>query len=185
MATITTAEPALDEYQNERYYEVVKGRRVKLPPMSVLANRIRNRLAVRLTVFAAESGLGEADSEMLFLIDEDEDNRRRPDASFLSYERSPRGQGINSDAAFRVVPDLAVEVVSPTDRGEELLAKIAEYLDAGVRAVWLVYPVLRVVHVFHSFTNIQVVTREGHIDGGEVLPGFRLSMATLFEGLGG
>ena len=80
-----------------------------------------------------------------------------------------------------MVPDLAVEVVSPTDRAEAGLDKVREYFEAGVQLVWVIYPKLRVVHVFESFTRIRVLTRADDLDGGALLPGFRLPLATLFE----
>ncbi|HEX8204273.1 MAG TPA: Uma2 family endonuclease, partial [Isosphaeraceae bacterium] len=113
---------------------------------------------------------------------EAEDLQRRPDVAFVSDERWPRRRAVpEEEAAWNVIPDLAVEVVSPTDRDEAGLAKVREYFQAGVRLVWKVYPRERVVHVYESFTTIRVRTRADDLDGGEVVPGFRLPLATLFE----
>lgn len=184
MASITTLEPVaapLPLTEGEILYEVVNGRRVEKPPMGVLSTRIANRLGRRLGTFAEDNGLGNVDIEMLFLLDEAEDLQRRPDVAYVSYERWPLRRAVPDDAAWDVIPDLAVEVVSPTDRDEAGLAKVREYFQAGVRLVWKVYPREQVVHVFESFTTIRVLTRSDDLDGGEIVPGFRLPLASLFE----
>ncbi len=78
------------------------------------------------------------------------------------------------------MPDLAVEVVSPTDTAGKLLGKVREYFQAGVRLVWIVYPVQRCIHVYEAWNRIRVVTETDELDGGEVLPGFRRSLDRLF-----
>ena len=84
------------------------------------------------------------------------------------------------DEAWDVVPDLAFEVVSPTDYAEDLLVKVDEYFRAGVRLVWVVYPSLRLIHVYESMTRIRVLTAADKLDGGNVLSGFRVAVAALF-----
>ena len=86
----------------------------------------------------------------------------------------------SSDNAWDVAPDLAVEVVSPTDLAEELMDKVAEYFQAGVRLVWVVYPRLRLIHVYESLTQVRGLTAADELDGGAVLPGFRTPVAALF-----
>jgi Uma2 family endonuclease len=168
--------------ESEILYEVVNGRRVEPPPMGILSTRLASRLGRRLGTFADDNGLGDVEVEMLFILDEAEDLQRRPDVAFVSYERWPRSRPVSDDeAAWNVVPDLAVEVVSPTDRDEAGLAKVREYFQAGVRLVWKVYPRERVVHVYETFTTIRVLTRADELDGGEVVPGFRLPLTMLFE----
>ena len=78
-------------------------------------------------------------------------------------------------------PRLAIEVVSPTNLAEDLLAKVDEYFQAGVRQVWVVYPAAARVHVHESPTQIRVLGRGDELDGGPLLPGFRLPLAELFE----
>ena len=109
--------------------------------------------------------------------------KRRPDISYVSHDRWPRNKPVTDDEAWDVVPDLAVEVVSPNDKADGLLEKVEEYFVAGVRQVWVVYPRRRVVHVFESFTQIKVTAEGQELDGGTILPGFRVPLATLFEDL--
>jgi Uma2 family endonuclease len=149
--------------------------------MGAYPTRVASVLNQYLGPFARAEGLGRVDVEMLYRLDDVGDLERRPDVAFVSYQRWPLQRAVPEDAAWDVVPDLAVEVVSPTDRAEASLDKVREYFEAGVRLVWVVYSKLRVVHVFDSFTTIRVLTRVDDLDGGEVVPGFRLPLATLFE----
>ncbi len=99
----------------------------------------------------------------------------------MSLERWPKDRPIPGEGnAWDVVPDLAVEVVSPNDNAEELLIKADEYFRAGVRMVWIVYPRQRLVFVYESLTQVRGLTRADVLDGGAVLPGFRLPLQELF-----
>ena len=86
--------------------------------------------------------------------------------------------------AADVVPDLAIEVTSPTDRAEDQREKILEYFQAGVRAVWVVYPRLRIVDVYESPTRVQILTEADTLRGDPVLPGFELTLTKLFATAG-
>jgi Uma2 family endonuclease len=80
-----------------------------------------------------------------------------------------------------VVPDLAIEVISPTNTAADVLVKVRDYFRAGVRRVWVIYPVEGEVYAYESPTVIRVLQRGDELDGEDVLPGFRLPLATLFE----
>ena len=182
MATLTELDPVTAAPRAEEpLYEVVRGRRVELPPMGALPTQIASFLDQFLGHYARSQGLGRVNTEMLYRINDAKDLERRPDVAFVSYERWARNLPVPEDAAWEVVPDLAVEVVSPTDRAEEALEKVRDYFEAGVRAVWVVYLRLRVVHVLDAFTTIRVLTGADALDGGAILAGFRLPLATLFE----
>src|SRR5262245_49483383 len=101
---------------DEPLYEVVDGRRVELPPMGVYPTRIASILDHHLGPFATSHGLGIVVVEMLFLIDRATGLQRRPDVSFVSTASWPLRRPMPKDAAWDVVPDLGIEVVSPTDR---------------------------------------------------------------------
>ena len=81
------------------------------------------------------------------------------------------------------MPDLAIEIVSPTNKTAEDAAKIEEYFRHGVRKVWLVFPRLRLVHVYSSPTDVRILSKETAdvLDGEDILPRFLLPLATLFE----
>jgi Uma2 family endonuclease len=83
--------------------------------------------------------------------------------------------------AWDVVPELAIEVMSPYDLAEESLQKTREYFQAGVRLVWVVYPEQRLVYVYDSPTQIRVLTTDDTLDGGTVLPEFQLRLDRFFD----
>ena len=149
--------------------------------MSAYAVRVAFNLARRLANFAESKNLGEAVGEVLFHLPLERKRIRRPDAAFVSYQRWPKDRPMPlAGNAWDVAPDLAVEVISPTDLIEEVMDKIAEYFQAGVRLVWVVYPRLRMIQVYESPTRISILTSADELDGGNVLPGFRTPVAALF-----
>ena len=123
--------------------------------------------------------------EMLFHLPEPLDRNRRPDVAYVSPDRWPRDRALPEEAnAWDVVPNLAVEVVSPNDMAEDLQEKIAEYFQAGVQLVWVIYPRRGLVHAYESLTQIRCLTRGDELNGGVVLPGFRLQLRQLFPDSG-
>jgi Uma2 family endonuclease len=172
---------------DEALYEVVNSQRVKMPEMSFYAARIATRLGFRLNDFAEAHGLGEVVIEGLFQIPvpKDPSRNRRPDIAFVSVGRLQSNKETDLAArAAEIVPDLAIEVTSPTDRAEDQREKILEYFQAGVLAVWVVYPRLRIVDVYESPNRIEVLTTADALRGGTVLPGFELPLARIFEATG-
>jgi Uma2 family endonuclease len=103
---------------------------------------------------------------------------RKPDVSFVRAGRFPGERLPRGDCTF--APDLAVEVVSPNDLFDEVDHKIVEYLGAGVRLVWVIGPEARTVHVYHAGGAALLVGDGQELDGGDVLPGFRCTLADLF-----
>jgi Uma2 family endonuclease len=173
--------PETSPVEPDTLYEVVNGERVEFPPMGAFENWVASVLARYMGIHANSHRLGRVVVEMLFRIDRATDLQRRPDMAFVSYERWPRNQRVPSSAAWDVVPDLAVEVVSPTNTAKEILDKILDYFRSGVRLVWVVYPVPEFVHVFESPTSVRILQRGDTIDGGAVVPGFQLPLATWFD----
>jgi Uma2 family endonuclease len=174
------AAPALD--REEKLYEIVDGKRVKKPPMSVVACLTASRLLGKLGGFVAKNHLGEVVCEMLFRLPLPADRSRRPNVAFVSEERWPPKRRVDETAeAWDVVPDLAVEVISPSNTAVEIQGKLHEYFQAGVALVWIVYPRQQVVYVYTAATRVTILDRNGELDGGTVVPGFKLPVAALFE----
>jgi Uma2 family endonuclease len=120
-------------------------------------------------------------TEALFHLPAPINRDRRPDVAFVSYERWAKDRPIPAtDNAWDVVLNLATEVVSPTGSVEELEQKIAEYFRAGVQHVWVVHPTRSKAHVYQSPRQITVLSQNDVLDGGTVVPGFRLALAELF-----
>ena len=182
MATVTEVAPTQSqaEFEPEGPYEVVDGQVVEKPAMGAYEGEIACLLMEPMLVHVRAKALGRVVSEILFRIDAQRKLNRRPDVAFVSHERWPIGRRAPRTAAWDVVPDLAVEVLSPSNRSVDDLGKVDEYFRAGVRLVWVVYPTLDKVLVHESPTSIRVLTRGDTLDGGEVVPGFSLPLAELF-----
>jgi Uma2 family endonuclease len=165
--------------QEEDHYEVVDGELVERN-MSLLSVSAGGELYHRLHLFALDHGLGRAFGDGLgyrcFL--EDPKKLRRPDVSFIQQDRLTRDVMLSNEVA--IPPDLAVEVVSPNDFFCEVEAKVMEYLDAGVKLVWVLNPGSETAHVYRMNGDWDVLKRNDLLDGEEVVPGFTCRVADLF-----
>ncbi len=170
-----------DIFPDNALYEVIDGQYVELPSMGVRESHIANRLARKLGNHAESEELGHVETEVLFKLFPNRDRKRRPDLAFVSFERWPKDRPIPDMAAWEVVPDLTVEVVSPTDLAMDLMDRVEDFLQAGVKWVWVVYRTLGVVHVYDSQTSITIKRVGDDLDGADVLPGFRISLADLLK----
>ena len=162
-------------------YEVIDGEEVEKPFMGAFGYLIAGILSLELGIHVKHRGLGRVVPEALFRLNPEEKRMRRPDVAYVSYDRWARDRKVNSANGWEVVPDLAVEVVSPTDCAVEVIAKAREYQAAGVAQIWLIYSNVREVHVFGNGLQIRVIGPTEAIDGGDLLPGFRLPLAELFR----
>jgi Uma2 family endonuclease len=181
-AEVLTPIPKLvrDDLENDEHYEIIDGVKVEMPPMSAESTGIAAELAAFLINHGLANNLGKAYPEMLIRLPLPIDRNRRPDVVFIPFSRWPRDVRRPDTNAWDVLPDLCVEVVSPNDTADDLMDKIGEYFQAGVRLVWVFYPRHDTVYVYESPTAVRVLTRADSLDGGAVLPGFRLPLAELF-----
>jgi Uma2 family endonuclease len=104
---------------------------------------------------------------------------RIPDVSFISWEQLP-GRIFPDDAIANMYPDLAVEVISAGNSPGEMRRKLRDYFTAGTRLVWFIYPKTRSAEVYTSPRQRKKLAEADSLDGGSVLPGFELSLRTLF-----
>jgi Uma2 family endonuclease len=104
---------------------------------------------------------------------------RIPDVSFISWERLPGGE-LPDKAIAPVVPDLAVELLSEGNTKAEMERKLRDYFEAGVRLVWHIQPKTQTALAYTSATKARRIGKDQALDGGEVLPGFRLPLKELF-----
>ena len=116
-----------------------------------------------------------------FVLASDPDTVRSPDAAYISKARLA---GPLSGRYFPAAPDLAVEIVSPGDIASEVHEKVLEYLKAGTLLVWVIYPTSRTVAV-HTAAGARTLDEDGALEGGDVLPGLRLSIREMFACLEG
>jgi len=163
------------------HYEVIDGQLVEIPWMGAQEARIANRLLRNLFRCDPEGRLGEPICETLFVLDPVRNLNRRPDVAFVSRERWPGDRPIpRGKAAWDVVPDLAVEVVSMSNFADEIVDKVAEYFRAGTRLVWVLYPSQDLVYAYDSPESVRILSAGDELGGGAVLPGFRMPVASLF-----
>lgn len=165
-----------DDYK----YDLVRGWLVREPPAGGRHGEINSELIIALGNHLRRTGQGRVFSpETGFVLVEDPPTVRGPDVAYVAESRLPAGQ---APAGFlRLAPDLAVEVVSPSNRWTDIAAKVRDYLDAGTRLVWIVDPPRRTVTVHRRDGSADVRGEDDALDGEDVLPGFQLMVRSLFR----
>lgn len=158
--------------------ELVGGYIVREPRPAALHSRVAVRLGRFLDEYAEAGGHGAVLVEMDFLLAATPPTVRVPDLAFVSTGRLP--DSLQAPGPWHFGPDLAVEILSPSNRAAEMQRKVFEYLDAGSRLVWVIDPETRTAVAYRSRTDIRLLGPEEALDGGDVLPGFRLPLARLF-----
>jgi Uma2 family endonuclease len=180
---MTTTEPLITaEYLSRNpglgRCELVRGELIMMSPGGAEHGLIIANIHGPLWSYASRTGLGHTfGAETGFQIARDPDTVRAPDVAFVTRDRitAPWPKGF-----FAGPPDLAVEVMSPDDRPDEVLAKVQGWLRAGCRVVWLVDPRRQTVHVYQA-GEPQVLGLGDTLGGGPLLPGFSLAVADIFK----
>ncbi len=176
--TATEEDAIMAEQRFGRLFELVDGTLVE-KPVGFYESIVASIIARLLGEFIAPRRLGVVAGEqgMMRVLP---GHVRMPDASYTSWARVPADYRHN--AAPRVSPDLAVEVLSSTNTPAEMARKRTEYFAGGTRLVWVVHPTAQTVAVYAADTIEPdlVVGPDGTVDGGEVLPGFAFSIADVF-----
>lgn len=174
---ISTAEQLERRRDNGHRYDLIQGELYRMSPAGARHGEVAALLAMHLGAFVLPRGLGRVyGAETGFRLADD--TVLGPDVAFVAANRLPP---IEQRVGFlRLAPDLVAEIVSPSDRARYVSDKVLAYLDAGVRLVWLVEPRRRVVSVYGADRTARLLGEGDSLDGGEVLPGFRLSLADLF-----
>ncbi len=177
---LMTADELADVSIPGKVVELVRGHLVVREPPGTLHGWVAANLTVELGVFVREAGLGRVFAQDTgFKIGRDPDTVRGPDLAFVPRGRLER---IPETGYAELAPDLVVEVLSPSDRPGEVLAKIGDFLAAGTRLAWLVDPRRREARIFRSDGSVTVIAEDGVLDGEDVVPGFSCSLATLLAG---
>ncbi len=172
-----TAEDALDWVGDETPWELVEGRRIDLMPGGWQHSRVIRALERSLSRFVEDHGLGELlTAETGVLLAKNPDTIRAADLAFIpaleSPSRAPSGW-------VTTIPRLVIEVVSPTDRPRSVAEKAQSWLAAGVMVVWVVDPGQRRVTVYEG-DKISRIEEGGVLEGGTMLPDYRISLDELF-----
>lgn len=160
-------------------FELVRGRLVSMPPPDWHSSAVATNIVIAMGSFVKQNRLGmclAADGG--FILEHDPDTVRIPDCSFIRAERVEREapeRGIWPGA-----PDLAVEVLSPSNRFTATVEKVEDYLSAGVRLVWVIDPEARVAFVYAPNRLVARVAESGVLTGEDVIPGFTLNLAEVW-----
>ncbi|MBL8132431.1 MAG: Uma2 family endonuclease [Anaerolineae bacterium] len=159
---------------DEKTWEMLDGEIVEKMPSNPYCSYIAARILIRLGIFLLENDIGFVTGESGGY--EIGDDVYAPDVAYISRERA----GELARSGFnRVAPDLAVEVVSPTDSERRLRLKIFRYLASGTR-VWVVYPEDLTVEVYAPGQPVLILGRDGVLTAPDLLPGFELPVADIF-----
>ena len=160
------------------HYELVKGDLITIPPAGGEHGAIGINAATFINVFVRQNDLGIVfNSDTGFIVETDPDTVRAPDVSFLRKENIPP-DGIPK-GFIPGAPDLAVEVISPSDSYTEVAEKVAQLLEAGTQLVVLIDPRTRTI-TLHYDGEIERLTEADTLTFGDVLPGFQCAVGELF-----
>ena len=159
--------------------ELVEGRIVPMSPTGFLHGDFELELGGALRAWARQTGRGRAvGGEVGIYVRRDPDTVRAADLLYISHERLA---GRTPAGYLDVAPELVVEILSPDDRWDDVMEKLAEYFAAGVDRVWVVAPKLRSVFAYRSLTESRQLGEEDILSDEEILPGFSLPVGQLFE----
>lgn len=174
---LQTAEDLLHFREPGKTAELVRGVLVVREPPSTHHGRCANRLAYRVTQFVERDALGEVFAQDTgFQIARDPDTVRAPDVAFVSRQRLAQ---ISDDGYADLAPDWVAEILSPSDRPGEVLEKVGQWLDAGVRLVWVLDPARRAARVYRADGTVSLLGSEDDLDGEDVFPGYRVPLTDI------
>ena len=160
----------------DKHAELVRGVLVVREPPGLRHGRIAMDLGAFLASYVRINGLGRIYVESGFKLASNPDTVRGPDLSFISKARLPEPEPVGFP---EIAPDLVVEILSPDDRPGEVLAKVADYLSAGINLVWVIDPERRLARVYRSDGSEETITADKALHGEGVLPGFACPLASI------
>ena len=163
--------------EESRRYELDHGELIEVSGPNFEHNDIRGIIEHAFRSYLAKQRLGRVIAEQEFRLDSD--TVRRPDVAFLSAETSARFDKTKS--ILEIVPDLVAEVVSSSERADELMRKVNQFLAAGTKCVWVIYPAERKVLAHEPNDQVRVLGEKKNLEAAELLPGFSLPVSQLFE----
>ena len=170
------------EFEEEIYssgrYEIIYGEIKERSMPSPIHGRIQAKVGAKLLSHVEENNLGAVYTETHFELAEK--LSRVPDIAFVSFARFP-ASGEDDSSCWHIAPDLAVEIISPTDDYEDVQEKITEYFIFGVKQVWIISPESKTLTVYFSRTNVRILTESDELIGEEMLPGFKMNLSEIFR----
>lgn len=177
--TLMTAEELFRSTFPDKRVELVRGHLTVREPSGYHHGLVTARLTRALVNHVAATDLGDVlAGDAGFRLARNPDTVRGPDVAFISRTRAPRPTPI---AFAPLAPDLVVEVLSPSDRHGETLEKVADWLNAGTRLVWVIDPLRRRARLYRADGTVASVDSDAALDGEDVLPGFTCGLDALLS----
>jgi Uma2 family endonuclease len=174
LPSVLTAEELLYLSLPDKRAELVRGRLVVREPPGYRHGVVAFAIATRIGAFVEANDLGVVvAAETGFKLFSNPDTVRAADAAFLSRHRAPYPPPVGY---LELAPDLAVEVVSPSDRAGEVQAKVSDWLTAGSRLVWVIDPGRKRAVVYREDGTVDLLANQDALSGEDVLPGFSCSL---------
>jgi Uma2 family endonuclease len=162
---------------DDRYrHELIKGELLTMPSPKPLHGRVVTNLVFLLSQHVRANRLGVVYTESGYHLESDPDTVLGPDVSFMSKERIDQSE----DSYYKEPPDVAIEVLSPSNRKGYIERKLAVYLETGTRSVWLVNPKRRTVEVISSFNDRRMLHEDDELVD-DTVPGFRVKVSEIFS----
>ncbi|MCB0164166.1 MAG: Uma2 family endonuclease [Anaerolineae bacterium] len=159
--------------------ELVKGELVRVSPAGHPHGFFESSFAISLGIFVRQYKLGRVlTGEVGIYTGRNPDTIRAADVAFISNERLSQ---VQSQSYLDVAPELVIEILSPDDRWMTVNQKIDEYFTAGVVQIWIADPKRQHVDVYYSPTDFKRFSTGDTLPGGDILPGFTVAVAELFE----
>lgn len=159
--------------------ELVEGKIVPMSPTGFLHGDIEMELGAALRAWARETKRGRVVAgEVGIYVHRDPDTVRAADLLYISHERLA---GRTPSGYLDVPPELVVEILSPDDRWNDVMEKLAEYFEAGVDRVWVVSPKLRSAFAYRSLSESRQLGEGDSLCDEQILPGFSLPVVSLFQ----
>lgn len=176
---LMTAEELFQLEDDDFRHELINGELITMPPPGLPHGRITLRLAGPLLQFVLDHELGDVFDNIGFKLTSNPDTVLGPDISFLTKERLQEGHDIQG--YWPGPPDLAVEVLSPSDRPSMVRTRISRLFGYGVRQLWILNPKNSTVTVYRSPSDSVTFSGSDYLEAQDLLPGFRISLDSIFS----
>ena len=168
--------------KNDGRYELVRGEVTELSPVNKIHGMASGRIYHYMFSYLLENPIGEVFVDTGYVLEQIPDTVRGPDVTFISRERLAEGY-INEPGFHPGPPDIAIEVISPSNRPGEMRRKLREYFDSGAQRVWYVYPDTRSVAAHFPDGSVRHYAEPDTLEEPELLPGFALPVRAIFAPL--
>ena len=180
-ALVSTPPITLEEFSqlpdDGQIYEIAAGELITMPHPKSLHTLVAHKVYEALQSFLKQYGQSQALLEAGYILSLTPLTVRQPDVYVLTKERI---RSTAPDGYFEGAPEIAIEIVSPSDSAEYLERKVRDYLELGSTEVWVLYPTTKHIHVFSRTGLLKLFTEEQAIESPDLLPGFSVKVADLF-----